>query len=160
MFNRTAIFSVFSVALLASFYIANAGEDDKREIKLEGIECLFCKKQVTEESSVDYKGGRIFFGCPGCSQAFERDVKKFATKANAQLVATQQARQKACPLSGNPCKADFTLTVAKAKIAFCCPNCKDAVAKLKGDAQLEKVFSDKAFKKAFAVPKPAQSKEG
>ena len=158
MLRRVAGIGALAVALLGIYSVGDAGEKDKREMTLDGIKCLFCETQVSEDAFVAYKGGRLFFGCAGCPQAFEENKKKFATKANAQLVATRQARQKACPVSGNPHKKEFELAVGKAKVGFCCPNCKAATAKLEGAALLEKVFSEAAFKKAFEVPRAGKKK--
>ncbi len=162
MWKRNLIV-VAVVAALFGVYSTGDAEDiekknkdkQKQKVKLDGIKCLFCKMDVSKDAFVEYKGAKVFFGCAGCPEAFKRDTKKFATKANAQLVATKQARQKLCPISGKPYKDEFKLDVAKAKVAFCCSNCKDATAKLKGEAQLEKLFSEATFKKAFRVPTQA-----
>ena len=159
MLRRNAVVGALAVALLGIYSVGDAGEKDTQEITLKGIKCLFCEMEVSEDAFVEYKGARVFFGCAGCPQAFKENTKKFATKANAQLVATRQALQKACPVSGKPHKKEFELAVGKAKVAFCCPNCKEDTAKLEGDAQLEKVFSEVAFKKAFQVPKREKKKE-
>jgi hypothetical protein len=85
--------------------------------------------------------------------------RRFAHASLGGVLRGVQARQKACPLSGQPCKSEFKLTLAKAEVAFCCSNCKKATEKLDGDAQLEKVFNDKAFKVAFKVIKKEKDKE-
>jgi len=64
------------------------------------------------------------------------------------LVATGQAKQTKCPISGAPCKADKVVEVGGAKVYFCCDNCKGKVAGAKGDDQANLVFSDGAFEKA------------
>ena len=156
MLKRNTVVGTLAVALLCICSVGNAGEKKAEEITLAGVKCLFCKMNVDKDAFVAYKGARVFFGCAGCPEAFKGNEKKFATKANAQLVATKQARQKACPISGKPHKTEFKLTVGGAKVAFCCPNCKAATAKLEGDAQLEKVFGDAGFKKVFQVAKREQ----
>ncbi|HJN09898.1 MAG: hypothetical protein QGG09_13925 [Pirellulaceae bacterium] len=158
MLNRHLVVGPLAVALLGLSSLVVAQKKDKQEIKLDGIKCLFCKMDVSKDAFVEYKGARVFFGCAGCPEAFKENTKKFATKANAQLVATKQARQKACPVSGKPHKKEFKLTLGKAEVAFCCPNCKEATAKLESDAQLEKLFSEAAFKTAFRVPKGKKKK--
>jgi YHS domain-containing protein len=125
------------------------------DVKLDGIKCIVAKdKAANKDKSVDYKGGKVYFCCDNCPKAFAKDEKKFATKANTQLVATGQAVQHKCPLSGEKLDSSTEITVAGAKVQFCCNNCKGDVEKLKGDEQAEKVFSDDAFKKAdFKVEK-------
>lgn len=145
------------VALSAGAFAADKEPAaDKDGLTLKGVKCLFCKMDVDKKEFVEFKGAKVFFGCGGCPEAFKRNTAKYTTKANAQLVATNQAKQKACPLSGKATKGEFQMTVAGAKVGFCCGGCKDATSKLAGDAQLEKVFSEAAFKKAFEVKKPAK----
>jgi hypothetical protein len=49
---------------------------------------------------------------------------------------------------------DTEMTVAGAKVQFCCEKCQANVEKAKGDDQLELVFSEDAFKKAgFKIQK-------
>lgn len=148
---RSLLVAAASVAILtASLYAAE-------KIKLEGIKCVMnSKKAANAEKSVDYKGGKVFFCCAGCPKAFAKKIeakdKLVAAKGNHQLVATGQAKQAKCPFSGGPLKTE--LTVAGAKIQFCCNNCKGKASKLEGDAQLTTLFGDKAFKKAaFKVGK-------
>ncbi len=162
MMKGHAFLTALFVVILAVGSVSGAEEKDKRtkeKSKLDGIKCLFCEMQVKEDVFVEYKGAKVFLGCEGCLAAFKKDVRKVATKANAQLVATKQAKQKACPISGRPCKEEFKLTVGKAQVTFCCPNCKKAASQLKDDEQLEKLFSEEAFKKAFKVAKRENKKE-
>lgn len=125
------------------------------DVKLDGIKCIVAgNKDAKADNSADYKGGKVYFCCGNCPKAFAADNKKFATKANAQLVATSQAKQAKCPLSGGDLNKDTEISVAGAKVQFCCDMCKGKVEKAKGDEQLELVFSDKAFEKAgFKVEK-------
>jgi YHS domain-containing protein len=159
MLKHTTYLGVLAVALLGFTSLVRAEEKGDEENKLKGIKCLFCKMDVSKEASIEYKGAKLYFGCAGCPGAFDKDNAKHVSKANAQLVATKQARQKGCPFSGKPCKSEFTITVAKAEVAFCCSSCMKATEKLGGDAQLEKVFNDKAFKVGFQVIKKEKDKE-
>lgn len=125
------------------------------EVKLDGVKCIVNAKAAAKaDKSADYKDGKVYFCCDNCPKAFAKDEKKFATKANTQLVATGQAKQAKCPLSGGDLNKDTEITVAGAKVQFCCNNCKGKVEKATGDEQAEMVFSDKAFEKAgFKVEK-------
>ncbi|MFO1006465.1 MAG: hypothetical protein U0929_10935 [Planctomycetaceae bacterium] len=116
--------------------------------------CVVSGGPAKEDKTVDYKGGKVYFCCENCPKAFEKDVKKFATKANLQLAATGQAKQAKCPISGGKLNPEKTVKVGGVDVQFCCENCQGKVAKAEGDAQVELVFSDAAFEKAgFAVPK-------
>lgn len=131
--------------------VATVMAEDKKEVKLDGIKCPISGKAVTP-NSVDYKGGKVYFCCENCPKAF--DAKKHATKANAQLVATGQAKQAKCPLSGGPLNPDTAITVDGAKVSFCCEKCQGKVKAAKEAEAAELVFSDKAFEKAeFKVGK-------
>jgi YHS domain-containing protein len=121
-------------------------------VKLDGIKCVVAAKNPAKEANaVDYKGGKVFFCCQNCPKTFSKDPAKFATAANQQLVATGQAKQTACPLSGKDIAADTKISVNGTDVAFCCNNCKGAVEK--SDKAAEMVFSDKAFEKGFKVSK-------
>jgi len=139
--------AVACLMLVAGFVVA--ADAKKFEQK-----CVVSGAAAKEDKTVDYKGGKVYFCCENCPKAFEKDVKKYATKANLQLVATGQAKQAKCPLSGGKLNAEKTVKVGGVEVQFCCEKCQGAVAKAEGDAQIEMVFSDAAFEKAgYAVPK-------
>jgi YHS domain-containing protein len=136
------------VALVLS---AALNAEDKKDALAEA-KCPVSGKAVKADQSVDYKGGKVYFCCENCPKSF--DAKKHGTKANLQLVATGQAKQAKCPLTGKDVDTTTKISVAGANVCFCCNNCKGAVEKLKGDEQIAKVFSDAAFEKGgFKVGK-------
>jgi hypothetical protein len=119
------------------------------KVSLEGVKCLMMpKKDVKEDKFVEYKDAKVYFCCPGCVKKFSADSKPFAAKANHQLVLTKQYEQKKCPLSGGDINAEQSVTVGDVKVGFCCGNCKGKAEKMEGDAQVEALFGDEAFKKA------------
>lgn len=142
--------AIASIAFLAvAIYAAD-------EIKLDGVKCVMNPKAAAKaEKSVDYRGGKVFFCCDNCPKAFAKKIeagdKVVAAKANAQLVATGQAKQSNCPISGAPLNEEQTIKVAGAAISFCCPDCKAKVMNMEGDEQLLAAFGDEAFKKAGFV---------
>ena len=121
--------------------------DDKPN--LDKVTCPVSGKAVTAENTVKYEGAKVYFCCENCPKAFAKDTKKFATKANHQLLLTGQAVQVACPLSGEPIDAEKTVQVASAKVAFCCENCQGKVAKASASEQLKLIFA--SFTKAFTT---------
>jgi YHS domain-containing protein len=144
-------FSLLVVALgfaLTSVYAAD-------EVKLDGVKCIVNAKAAAKaDKSRDYKDGKVYFCCDNCPKKFDSDQKAFAEKANAQLVQTEQAKQGKCPLSGQDLNKDTQITVAGAKIAFCCNMCKGKVEKASDEEKLKLCFSDEAWKKAdFKVEK-------
>ncbi len=138
------------VAVAACLTLSLQAED--KEVKFEP-KCPVSGKPAIKEQAVDYKGGKVYFCCPGCPGAFQKDTAKFAAKANQQLVGTGQAVEKACPLSGRALNAETAIDVQGVKVAFCCNNCKGKVAGAEGAEQLNLVFSDAAFEKGFEVKK-------
>ena len=136
--------AVFAVGLMA--YAA----DDKAAFK---ATCPVSGKPALEDKTADYKGGKVYFCCGNCPGAFAKDTAKFATKANEQLIATGQAKQVKCPLSGGKLNPDAIVTVDGVKVGFCCNKCQGKVAEAKGDDQTALVFSDGAFAKGFEVTK-------
>lgn len=143
---------LFAALGVVALLVATVMAEDK-EVKLDGIKCPVSAKAATQ-NAVDYKGGKVYFCCENCPKGFSANTAKFATKANAQLVATGQAKQDKCPLSGAKLNADTEITVAGAKVAFCCEKCQGKVKAAKDAEAIELVFSDKAFEKAgFKVEK-------
>lgn len=154
MKTRHLFTAVASIAVLAAtLYAAD-------KIDLKDIKCAANGKAAAKDvegSSIDYKGGKIYFCCTNCPKAFTAKVVKadkpdelLAARGNAQLVATNQARQEKCVFTGGPLKTK--LTVNGATVQFCCEDCLGNAEKLEGDEQLVKLFGDAAFKKgAFKV---------
>ena len=70
------------------------------KVDLSKIKCVVSGKAINPDATAEYKGGHVYFCCEGCPGAFAKDTKKFAAKANHQLVATHQAKQIGCPMSG------------------------------------------------------------
>lgn len=88
--------------------------------------------------------------CGGCAGKFAANTKKYAERANHQLVATNQYTQKGCPFSGGKVKAGNLVSIAGTEVGFCCDGCKNKVASAKDDAaRMKLVFSEKAFGKGF-----------
>jgi hypothetical protein len=106
-----------------------------------------------EDAGKDCAGtATVAFCCGNCKGKFEKMTKeekeKMAAKSNAQLVATKQFEQKACPMSGGALNADTAIEVGGAKVSFCCNNCKGKAEKMSDEEKLETVFGEKAFKTA------------
>ena len=115
---------------------------------LEGVKCVMQPtKAIDESKSVEWKEGKVYFCCANCPKAFSKDKEAHAAKANAQLVATKQYKQQACPISGAKLDDSTAIEVRGTKVAFCCTKCKGKVEAAKGDEQLDMVFGEKAFEK-------------
>lgn len=138
------------VALGAVIALCTATVGIAEDPKLDGVKCVVAAgKDAKASNSLDYKGGKVYFCCQGCPKAFQKDTAKFAASANHQLVATGQAKQEKCPLSGGPINADTAIDVKGVKVAFCCEKCQGK-AKESDDA-VALLFSDAAFDKGFKV---------
>lgn len=143
------------ITLLALVSLAAVGSlvaEDASKVDWAQIKCVMNpKKAVNVEKHADYKGAKIYFCCPGCAGSFAKEPAKFAAKANHQLVATHQAKQEKCPMSGKAVDATKTVKIGGVEVAFCCGNCKSAAEGKEGDEQVDLVFGDKAFEKGFKV---------
>lgn len=142
-------------AVLAAVSLVLPAQADKKEKKdgLANAKCPVSGKPINKDASVEYKGGKLYFCCPGCPSGFAKNTEKFAAKANQQLYQTGQAKLVKCPLTGRKLNPATKISVAGTDVCFCCNNCKGKVSKAEGDAQRDLVFSDKAFKKGFTVGK-------
>ncbi|HLJ10804.1 MAG TPA: hypothetical protein VKU82_06425, partial [Planctomycetaceae bacterium] len=120
------------VAVASGLLLATVQAADT--VKLDGVKCIVnAKADAKADKTRDYKGGKVYFCCDNCPKAFDKDEKKFSTKANAQLVATGQAKQHKCPLSGADLNKDTEIKVGGAKVQFCCNMCTGKVEKATGD---------------------------
>lgn len=147
----------------AACCLPNVFADDKKESeKAEkfGATCPVSGKAAVKDQSAAYKEKHVYFCCGNCKAAFEGDNAKFATKANHQLVQTNQFKQTQCPLSGGKLNKEQTTKIDGAKVAFCCEKCKGAIESASKDDQLTKIFADEVFAKTFtAVKKEKKDKE-
>lgn len=146
MKTRMMIASLVALAVFATSYAVES-------TSLEGVKCLINPKAGAKaEQAAEWKEGKVFFCCGNCKGKFEKASKeekeKMAAKANAQLVASKQYEQKACPLSGGQLNAATAIEVGGSKVAFCCNNCKGKVEKMSDEDKLAGVFGEKAFKTA------------
>ncbi len=142
--------SVLLAAMVAVVAVGNAEEAAEKVTK---VKCPVAGKEIkiSDAKVVSYKKADVYVCCGNCKAKMEKDVTKFAVKANHQLIQTKQAKQVKCPLAGKPADSTKTVKVGGIEVSFCCGNCQGKVAKAKGDEQLELVFSDAAFKKGFEV---------
>ena len=119
--------------------------------KLDGVKCPVSGKKVLADKTVDYKGGKVYFCCPGCPGAFAKSTTKFAAKANHQLVQTGQFKQAKCPLAGRAVNPDKTSDVAGVKVGVCCGGCLAKLGKI--EDKITTVFNDATFAKSFVKVK-------
>ena len=120
------------------------------DVDLKNVQCVVANKPASAGKAADYKNAKVYFCCGGCAGKFAANTKKFAERANHQLVATKQYTQKGCPFSGGAVKAGKMINIAGTEVGFCCDGCKNKVASAKDDeARMKLVFSDKAFGKGF-----------
>ena len=157
MKNVLVLLSACGLLLSIAFVSAEEKKEEKKAVKkidLKDIKCPVSGMAVKEDKHLAYKGAQVFFCCENCPKAFEKEIKtnaKFQTAANEQLVATKQAKQVKCPITGKDIDATKTEKVDGVTVAFCCGNCKAAVAKAEGAEKTAMVFSDAAFTKGFKV---------
>lgn len=156
---RRILNAVLLLTLCAGVALAAEQGEKKAKSKLDGVKCPVSGKAVQEDSTVAYKGAKVYFCCNNCPKAFEANTEKFATKANHQLAATKQARNVKCPLTGKELNKETAVKVAGVKVAFCCGNCKAKVEGAGEADQITLVFSDAAFEKGFKVAKKKAKSE-
>jgi YHS domain-containing protein len=133
--------AALAIALLS---YSSVRAEDAPELK-----CPVSGHPASKEHMAEHNGGKVYFCCDNCPKAFAANMKKFAAKANAQMVQDGQFKQVKCPLQGKPVNPAAVVEVAGVKVAFCCNGCKSAVAKAKPAQQIRMVFNDKAFQKGF-----------
>lgn len=138
-----------ALALACASAAIHAEDVPADQVDLTGITCPISGKQAVAKGKVDYKGKSVYTCCTNCPKKFAANPEKFAVKANAQLVATKQAVQVGCPISGKLVDPKWTVEVAGCKIGFCCKKCVSKAAEAKGDEQLALVFAN--FDKGYTT---------
>ena len=146
--RKLTLLAALALAVPALAFVAPEDEKD-----LEKAKCPVSGKAVDPDATLAYKGATLYFCCPNCPAAFKKDTTKFEPAANAQLAATGQAEQTACPISGKAVDPDVTLEVAGAEVAFCCTNCQGKVKDADEKERVVLIFANPSFEKAFEVKK-------
>ena len=140
---RRAGAAAICAAVICSAGIVSAAVKEPKDAK-----CPVSGKGCNPEKSVAFDGGKVWFCCGNCENAFKGDSAKFAAKAHQQMVSTGQFVQKGCPFSGGAVKPGTQLDIGGAEVGFCCNNCKGKVEKATGDQQVDLVFG--SIEKGFA----------
>lgn len=133
------------LALVFSASGALAGDPAKSTGK-----CPVSGQDAKSSVVVDYKGAKLYFCCPACIERFKNEQARYETRANRQLVASGQAEQVGCPITGRAPKPDMGLEVDGTTVHFCCSACKAKVAKADTQGQVDLVFGH-GFNKAYKV---------
>jgi hypothetical protein len=105
------------------------------------LKCPVSGKAVDATKTVAFNGGDVAFCCGNCPKAFAASPKKFAAKANLQLVQSKQLKQVACPLTGKPCAADKSVEVAGVEVGLCCGGCLKKATAAEGDDLIALLFT-------------------
>ena len=145
---------MFTALFLVSAILVG-GDDPKSKT----ITCVVSGDEINKSDLKDhehstYKDGKVYFCCGGCKMDFDESPKKFAAKANFQLVASGQYTQTACPVNKgkiHTAKAKKNLkkvTVNGMEVDLCCPGCLKKYNKANDKFAL--IFSDKGYEKGFA----------
>ena len=161
--SAIAVLAIFGM-VATSFVGAEEATKEKKD-PLKDIKCPMSGKAVNADKVVAYKDAKVFMCCGGCvkgltGQIAKKDIKKgLVPKLNHQLVATKQAEQLKCPISGGKLNEKAKTKVVGLEVAFCCKNCQGKVAKMKEKEAVEFVFNEKTFEKAFKVKKEKEEKK-
>jgi hypothetical protein len=132
----------FLIAAIAASVLVAAGSLRAADEEKPALKCPVSGKAASADHVVAFNGGEVQFCCPNCPKAFTANEKKFAGKANLQLVQSKQLKQIKCPLTGRPCAADKVVDVEGAKIAVCCNGCLGKMKKLAGDDLINALLAD------------------
>lgn len=114
------------------------------------VKCPVSGHPATRSIATGYSGAQLYFCCPECVEPFQKDPARFAARANRQLVATGQAEQVGCPVTGRTPRPELSLTVDDMIVHFCCSACKARIAQADANGQLDLVFG-RGFDKTFRI---------
>ena len=125
--------------------------EDIPRVSLAGVKCVVSGKPATRYYFARFKQGRVYFDCNSSRLKFESNRNEFVTKANHQLVITEQYVQSRCPYKLAGVSTDSpSFQIAGVRIRTCCSGCLFELNAEKTDIQqIEFLFSDMQFKKIF-----------
>lgn len=104
--------------------------------------CPVSQQPCDPKVSLDFHGGRVWFCCRKCKQAFEDDATPYAAAGHLQMVLTRQFVQRACPLDAAPLAAGTQLDVGGVDVGFCGDACRGRVSNATLEDQVELVFGN------------------
>lgn len=129
--------------------------DDQKEKELQKrlatATCPVRGDKVKKEFQAAYKGAKLFFSSAEAKRDYESQPGRYYEKANLQLLATKQAKQVACPLTGRNLNPKATATIGGQTVQFCCPNCARMTGQATLSEQLKFVFGAKSFDRQFKI---------
>ena len=151
---------MFTALFLVSAILVG-GDDPKSKT----ITCVVSGDEINKSELKDhdhstYRDGKVYFCCGGCKMDFDESPKKFAAKANFQLVSSGQYVQTACPVNSGKIHTERAkrklkkVTVSGMEVDLCCPGCLKKYNKASDKFAL--LFSDKGYEKGFS---PKDSKK-
>jgi YHS domain-containing protein len=112
--------------------------------------CPVTGERVSEEVSIDYMGGKLYFHSAECIGKFRANKTEYEAKANAQLVVTGQFKQVRCALCGDEFALGIRTKICGVDVRFCSAECAKKVRRASADQRAELVFG-KGFDKGFAT---------
>ena len=117
------------------------------------LKCPVSGKAIDADKTVAFHGGEVAFCCEKCPAAFAKNQKKYAGKANLQLVQSKQLKQVKCPLTGRPMNPTKVVKLAGVEINVCCGNCLGKANKLASDNEKIDLLLSKPKKGSFVATK-------
>jgi hypothetical protein len=111
----------------------------------------WCGRKPRGGLTTAYKGHIVQFCCKECVGEFKNSTSKFSAVANHQLVATRQAEQERCPVTGAAFDPAISAEVAGVVIRFANGGARATVRNADEAHRVVLVFGDPAFGKAFRV---------
>ncbi len=109
----------------------------------------YCPKTANEKIVVEHKGAKLQFCCNICVKEFKKTPEKFAAVTNHQIVATQQAKQARCPITGAEIDPALSFEVAGVNVQFATSDARKKVADATVRERMQLVFSEAAFARSF-----------
>lgn len=138
---------------IVAFASEAATNKEKKNAPSKGLllaRCPVTGERVSEEASIDYMGGKLYFSGAECIGKFRANKFEYEAKANAQLVVTGQFKQVRCPVSGDEFALGIKTKICGVDVRFCSAECAKKVRRASADQRAELVFG-KGFDKGFAT---------
>ena len=146
--------------LLLITFLCTALSTSSLEANPKKLTCLVSgeKINVSDAETANYKDGKVYFCCPGCSSDFVENKNQYTAAANFQLVLTSQYAQNTCPATGRKIKKNTktepkSIQVNGHVVELCCGGCLKKTTKMTDAQRMEFLFSDKSFKNGYVLAK-------
>lgn len=120
--KKFLIVTLILTFISVGFLFAKEGGKTKVQTK-----CPICKMEVNKELHADYKGKRVYFGCNGCPDEFNKNPEKYIKQLESEGITLEKSPvlQTKCPICEMDINKNLFADYQGKRVYFGCSGCPD-----------------------------------